>query len=249
MTSLTPRGPSLQGPRRQNSPEPYADLVARLVQLRRDLNDVTGSILRSAGIRVAPDGMTVESGMNVAGDLRSTGNTDIDGTLNVDATSTFGGDSTFHGSVVIDGDLAVPNGSISNEALQNPIEEGAIGYSASAFTVPTSATAVATRTMNIPAGFTQASVMVVVSFGVWNPTTTAGYFYGRATIDGTSGAGLPALVQPSGYGTVTTSAIRTLDNLTPGGQITVSATCNGPSGWGASASNVVNIDAIAIFRR
>ena len=229
--SLTPRGPNLQGPRRQNSPEPYADLVARLVRLHRDLNDVSGSLLRSAGIRVSPDGMNIESALNVLGAL------DVSGTLNVT------------GDAVFSGDLAVPNGSISNEALQNPIEEGAIGYSASAFTVPTSAAAVATRTMNIPAGFTQASVMVVVSFGVWNPTTTAGYFYGRATIDGTSGAGLPALVQPSGYGTVTTSAIRTLDSLTPGGQITVSATCNGPSGWGAAASNVVNIDAIAIFRR
>lgn len=232
-----------------HEPDGVKKLVGAVQRTAQQARDSTKNLLRTAGLFVSENGMRVESALVVNGDLNATGNTDIDGTLNVDATSTFGGDSTFHGSVVIDGNLAVPNGSISNEALQNPIEEGAIGYSASAFTVPTSATAVATRTMNIPAGFAQASVMVVVSFGVWNPTTTAGYFYGRATIDGTSGAGLPALVQPSGYGTVTTSAIRTLDNLTPGGQITVSATCNGPSGWGAAASNVVNIDAIAIFRR
>jgi len=226
-TSRTPQ--STEYPKTET--DGVKQLLGIIKGLKTELGEKTSNLFRTAGITITETLMTFANNVRVEGDLSATG------------TMTVTGDATFQGN------LAVPNGSISNEALQNPIEEGAIGYSASGFTVPTSAGAVATRTMNIPDGFTRASVMVVVSFGVWNPTATAGYFYGRATINGTSGAGLPALVQPSGFGTVTTSAIRTLDDLTPGGQVTVSATCNGPSGWGASVSNVVNIDAIAIFRR
>ncbi|WHP18846.1 hypothetical protein [Cellulomonas sp. ES6] len=216
-----------------------AALIARLAHVERTLAGITRgwSPLRQAGITVTEDGMTIDSSLTVDGDLMSTGDAAFGGTLQVT------------GDAVFSGDLAVPNGSISNEALQNPIEEGAIGYSTSNFAVTTTATAVATRTMNIPDGFTKASVMVIVSIGAWNQSASSGYLLGRATIDGSSGGAVQTGVGAGGYESVTASAIRTLEDLTPGGQITVQATCWATTNFGASTTNSVNIDAIAIFRR
>lgn len=195
-------------------------LVGRLRSVERTLEALTrGAPLRAAGISLDEDGMTIDSSLTV------------------------------DGSLLVTGDLAVPNGSISNDALQNPIEEGAIGYSTSGFTVPTSATAVATRTINIPDGFTRASIMVIVSIGAWNQSASSGYLLGRATIDGTSGGAVQTGVPAGGYESVTASAIRTLEGLTPGGQITVAATCWATATFGTSSTNAANIDAIAIFRR
>jgi hypothetical protein len=243
--SLTPRGPNLQGPRRQNSPEPYADLVARLVQLRRDLNDVSGSILRSAGIRVAPDGMTVESSMNVVGDLRSTGNTDIDGTLNVDATSTFGGDASFHGSVVIDGNLAVPNGSITNAALSNPVTSGiAAPGVGSGFATSTAYATKAATSIAVPAGYSQALVCAIgsVTFQDASPNR----FDTRVGIAGGYGAGLPNLANT--VGSTSEAHTRTLTGLA-GGSITLEVQCLSAVASGGQAANTATVTGFAIFFR
>ena len=82
--------PRLQGPRRQNSPQPYDDLVARLAKLRNDLSDLTGSILRSAGIAVSDMLMTITRSLRVEGTFESTSNAKIGGSLDVTADTTLG---------------------------------------------------------------------------------------------------------------------------------------------------------------
>lgn len=103
-------GPNLQGPRRQNSPEPYADLVARLVKLRQDINDLTGSILRSAGIRLTEALMTITRSLRVEGTFESTSNATIGGSLDVTADTALGGQVTLAGSMnVLGGTVDIAN--------------------------------------------------------------------------------------------------------------------------------------------
>lgn len=166
-------GPNLQGPRRQNSPEPYADLVARLVKLRQDVNDLTGSILRSAGIRVSPEGMTIESALDVLGSLDVSGTMAVGGTMNVT------------GDAVFSGDLAVPNGSITNAALENPVafDSGKAISAGNSMNLTVAEQTFCSLSFVVPVGYTRALVQGQGSIGVVNPMTVISSVAGRVYID------------------------------------------------------------------
>jgi len=145
---------SLQGPGSQNSPEPFADLVTRLKGLQRELGDVTNAVLRSAGIRVSPEGMSVESALAVLGAL------DVSG------------DATFSGDMRIEGTLSLPAGIIDNEALANPLELGANFGAASGFGLTGGSwVEVTSASITIPAGFTR---LQFVAAGMVNAVNSTG---------------------------------------------------------------------------
>ncbi len=146
--------------------------------------------------------------------------------------------------------LTLRGGIIGNDALTNPVNFGGIGYSATAFTVTSSSTAVVTRTITIPTGFTQAAIIGVSTAGAVNGSTGAGYLYIQTVINGTGGAVMPAYGGPSGgWAFVAASAMRTLSGLTTPGVITVTANLYASGAWGSNASNIANLDVICLFSR
>lgn len=145
--------------------------------------------------------------------------------------------------------LEKPTGTQYANAVGNMVEFGSIGKSTTAFAVPVTMGSVASGAIPIPAGYTTAAILGIVSVGAWNGSATGDYMYVQCLIDGSPGASLPVRAAASAYGTVGASAIRTLEGLTPGNTIDVAVQCAAASGWGANGSNIANIDVIALFRR
>jgi len=233
-------GPNLQGPRRQNSPEPYADLVARLVKLRQDVNDLTGSILRSAGIRLSETLMTITRNLRVEGTFTSTGAANIGGTMNVT------------GDAVFSGDLAVPNGSITNAALQSPVSFDTISGGNTSLSISTVEQTVVTLTLTVPAGYSRAFVSGQGYMGIVNPSGTAGSAAIRVYVSNGSVTNFSSrYYQSAGPGLdLSVSAGRQVDydGLVGGQTLTISMATIGVSNWGA-VSGGAYLNAFALFTR
>lgn len=165
---------SLQGPGRQNSPEAFSDLVHQLVSIKRELNDATSSLLRTAGIRVRPEGMTIERALEVLGSL------DVSGDLDVTGSATFSGDTTIGGNAAITGTLSLPAGIIDNEALASPVRMGSNWAYDEGFAIPTATwTSVANATIEIPQGFTRLQFTAVGMVNGRNSTASTQNMYVR----------------------------------------------------------------------
>lgn len=212
------------------------ELVRRLNEIERILRDLsTQPVLLHAS--TGHDGGT--PGIS----------TDINGLHAFDSTGTetvtiSGAD----GSVTIRGTLNLPNGSVNNAALVSPTQTGSSGSSGSNFATSTGAAVVATGAITVPAGFTQATVMVIAGAGAVNSTGAADFIYVSASINGAAGGERAMPAAAGGYGSSTASAIRTLSGLS-GGIITVAALVRTGAAWAASTSNLGNCDAIATFTR
>src|SRR5690625_4335105 len=88
------------GPRRHDEAG-LGRLLNRIKQLEQQVADLQrGAPLRSAGIRMSPDGLTVNSSLDVQGSLAATGD------------ASFSGDTEIGGRLVVDGDAEIsgPNG-------------------------------------------------------------------------------------------------------------------------------------------
>lgn len=103
-------GPKLWGRTRNNDPNPNSEIVQRFVDQSRRLNDMTGSILRSAGIAVSEALMTISRGLRVEGTFESTGTANIGGELNVTGPTELAGDAS------VTGDLRVTQGRVTIES-------------------------------------------------------------------------------------------------------------------------------------
>lgn len=156
-------------------------LLMRVEAIKRELRDATNGLLKAAGISVTPTGMTINSALNVTGDLNATGNTTVGGTMNVT------------GDAVFSGDLAVPNGSITNAALTSPTLPDArkAGSGTSSVMVTTTKGPFAIITYPVPAGFTKAQVIATSTLQASNSTAIETVINGDAGelvfTDGTSG--------------------------------------------------------------
>lgn len=223
------------------------DLPQRLAQIERSIRDLSTQpmLLNASTGQTGGKGLATDANglhlFNPSGVENVTLST-------VDGSATFAGNATFGGSVVINGNLSVPNGSISNAALQNPIQTGSSGSSGSNFATTTAGAAAATGAITVPAGFTQATIMVIAGAGAVNSTASGDFIYVSASINGLAGGERATPASAGGYGSSTASAIRTLTGLS-GGTITVGAVVRTGSIWAASGSNVANCDAIATFTR
>ncbi|MEQ4518251.1 hypothetical protein ABLI39_02650 [Pseudarthrobacter sp. B907] len=153
------------------------------------------------------------------------------------------------GSVTIRGTLNLPNGSINNAALVNPIQPGSAGLSDPGHAYTTTSTVYAQQSIAVPAGFTQALVFLGVSGGAWNNTAAYDYLYVAGDINGSAGGSTPQGAAGSSYGSASAFAIRTLSGLS-GGSITVGCRIwTGAAGWAANGSNIANTNAIVQFLR
>lgn len=157
---------------------------------------------------------------------------------------------TFGGSVVINGNLSVPNGSISNAALQNPLTSGSAGYTASNQSFNTASTVYGTQSVTVPSGFTSALVMNGVSGGGTNSSASGDYIYVSSDINGTAGGETPTYAAAGFYASASAFGIRTLSGLTGGATITVGVRVRtGSASWAANGANIVNVNALVLFYR
>ena len=157
---------------------------------------------------------------------------------------------TFGGSVTISGNLSVPNGSISNAALQNPLQPGSAGLSQTNFATTTAGAIYAQQTLTVPSGYTQCLIMNGVSAGAWNNTTSGDYLYVSADINGSPGGETAQFAAGPGFGSASAFAIRTLTGLSGGQTFTVGTRVrSGAAAWAANTSTFANTNALALFLR
>lgn len=129
------------------------------------------------------------------------------------------------GSLIVTGDLSVPNGSINNDALANPVT-GATGTgSASSVTLTTTAGVYAPVNFTVPNGFTRAQVMGVSA--MYAGGVVASILQCR--IHGSDGPEMYAFTNAA-YANATASNARSLSGLTPGGTLTVSSVARTSTG-------------------
>jgi hypothetical protein len=205
-----------------------------LVDLRRQINDLAGSILKSAGIDVSPDGMTINSALDVLGAL------EVSGTLNVT------------GDAVFAGNLAVPNGSISNDALENPILPGIITGSGSGFGMAGGGyESKAAATLTVPDGFTQALVLANGGVSIANTSGQDGRTIDSRVLIGGSGGFVNSArnVGISIIGTVATNHSALLTGLTDGQTLTVAVQATVSSAWAASGINSAGVNGVVLWLR
>jgi hypothetical protein len=225
--------------------------AATLRRIAEQARENARNLLRSAGITISDALMTVSRSLRVEGDLSSTGSTQIGGTLDVDATSVFDGDSTFHGSVVIDGDLAVPNGSIDNAALANPVLPAAFsgsgaGFATGAFTWETKGTS----SIVVPPGFTKAIVSANGYARVTNTSGASGFLMVRPMIQGVAGnEGIVPQISALSYGAESTNMSVLLNNLTPGDAVTAACQVATSQPWGADSGNLARVSGTVTWFR
>lgn len=248
---------SLQGPGRQNSPEPFADLLARLEQMRRELGDLTSSVLKSAGIRVSDQGMTIQSALDVDGSLDVSGPATVSGALGVSGAATFSGNTTIGGNAAITGTLSLPAGIIDNDALANPVEADSANQSSSGMAFTGTMTEYTTKVYSVPAGFTRAIIFGAGSGGLSNGSGSTAYFFTQTfawspTTGASAWGSISQAVIPAGTVGTVASNIATVLTLTgaPGQTIEVytkaAVTGASPS---ADPGNFVGVGAVAIYTR
>jgi hypothetical protein len=193
---------------------------------------------------------TVNGPLAVHGTAAFDGATTVGGTLGVTGTATFSGDTSIGGNAAITGTLSLPNGIVDNAALANPIVQGFNGASAVAFALSTASAAKASGNIVVPAGFTQAVVLVTVDASCQNTSAGADFLYVSAYAAGGSGGEAYAAVAAGGYGSVSASAGQLVTGLVGGGNLAFSVHCHTSVGsWTSAAGNIANANAMALFLR
>jgi len=164
--------------------------------------------------------------------------------------STADGSATFNGPVKIGGTLDLPAGIIGNDALANPILTDTASNYLSSYAITTATTVRASITLTVPTGFTQAVVIANASAMGYNNTAASDYLYVQAVVQGVGGGELYSAAG-AGLGVGLASPFHTtLTGLTDGQTITVSITTRTSTAtWAASASNMANIYATALYLR
>jgi hypothetical protein len=171
---------------------------------------------------------------------------------------TVDGELDVTGAMVVGGTLSLPNGIINNDALTSPTKPDAVYFYSSNFALNTTSTALASRTITVPAGFTSAVVSLTARVYANNPNTTGGingtggdYLYGKATIDGADCFSLPVVVLGSGSSGVSVSSFSVVKTgLTPGSTFVVSVVGNTYLlSWTANVVNIAEVSGIITWYR
>lgn len=228
------------------SPEPgngMRRLVDRVRRLEASVRALRGAApLRAAGIELDEDGMTIGTSLSVTGDLDASGSSTIGGTMRVT------------GDAVFEGDLAVPNGSIKNEALANPLVPDSAYNSAAEFTITTTDQTICSATVTVPSGFTKCYATALGSIFAMNSTTALDYLRARVYVDapGQSWWGarpLTVLGPNNGSSNLSPTRIATLTGLNAGEQVTFRLVARTDFQTLQSVWNFATIDAGAVFFR
>lgn len=219
-----------------NQPGSPASVVGGEDWLVRKVQDLEAQVreLRAAN-PFAPMGMIPKPGL-----------VEFQGAIQTDSSAT----STFNGSVIINGDLSVPNGSISNAALANPIVPLAQHAGTSGFGLATGANAtLLTTTINVPSGCSQALVFAAGVLHAYNNNASADDAYGVVSIAGTTvGASSQGTAASGADLSLPATATKLITGLGASFDVSMLGS-SGVSGWAANGVNFINLDVFAIFLR
>lgn len=217
------------------------DLTQRLNQIERNVHDLATQpvLLHASTGQDGGQGLSTDKNglhlFNPAG-------------VEVATLSTIDGSATFGANVIINGNLSVPNGSISNTALQNPLNTGSVGGSTSGFATTSSVTQQCLLTITVPTGYTKATVLCNAAVSVVNSTASADYLYVSAYAGSGSGGETVAYTPAGAEAGATASAINTFTGLS-GGTITVASQVRTGAAWASSGANIANTNAVVFFTR
>ncbi|MDQ0241152.1 hypothetical protein [Arthrobacter bambusae] len=164
--------------------------------------------------------------------------------------STIDGSANFNGNVNINGNLSVPNGSISNAALQAPVSPLAAHADASAFALYTGANVELARiTVTVPAGFTKAAISATAIMNARNTTGSLDSAYLTCTING-AGNGWSAQVDAAaGNVAHLTKVITGILNPVGSTFYITAAASSGLATWTVDSAKALNLDAMILFYR
>jgi cytoskeletal protein CcmA (bactofilin family) len=250
-----------------NLPAGEDHVMRRLADIERRMREMQAAdILKPAGLQARPNGMTVFGELDVSGPLAVTGPATIGGTLGVTGpttisntlgTTTLGattgvtGALNVSGPMAVTGTLSLPAGIINNAALAEPVKPGTGYGSAANFAVTTTATAVASITATVPAGFSQAMVFAAGRVYAINGTATADALYTRVKIAADTQYGSPTGVGANGgYATSVAANAALVTGLTGGGTFTIAILTQSTNGtWAANAANAADISATILWLR
>lgn len=214
-------------------------VIRRIQDLERQVKELSAAnVFGLTGIRPKDGGTDFEGYVNINGD----------GTIN--GPLTVNGDSAINGSMSINGPLFLQPGSIENDALTSPIEVGQASAAETNFGTALTDQDRAVTTIAIPAGYTRALVMCVVTAGVMSSATTIDYLFLSASINGFKSRELYSLAEPGQAAPpITTSKSSLLTGLS-GGVITLAAAIHSQgNAWAVNVSSRAYVEAQAIFLR
>lgn len=215
-------------PGQAGSQFPSEDALVRRVQdLERTVQQLAAANqLATAGISAVPDGIIVNGSETVNGPL------------------------TINGVATITGALNLPAGIIGNDALASPVDVGQTSASETNFGTALTDEDRAVTTIAVPAGYTRALVLCIVTAGVISSAGTIDFLFLSASINGAKSRELYSQAPAGGAAPpITTSKSSLLTGLS-GGVITLAAAVHSQSNaWSANASSRAYVEAQAIFLR
>jgi hypothetical protein len=212
-------------------------LALRVTRLEQRMNNV----LAHTGLSVPAQGVT-----------------QVDGTLDVLGTENVSGNLTVTGDLTVSGTLALPNGSVNDAWLTNPVRGDSAYASASNFALTTTGTTpLVSQSWYTPAGFTTADVLIAGRVFAVNSTAGLDYLYARSRVyvpaTGVTGygTGLPLAVSASGGSGLNSSPISIkVENLTDGQEIRLEIQgWTNTAGWAANSSNTADVAGQIIWTR
>ena len=229
-------------PGQAGSQFPSEDALVRDVKdIKRDVQQLAAANpLGTAGIRAIDGGIIVEGTMEVQGSETVSGKLDVTG------------NADFSGSVVINGDLSVPNGSINNAALSDPIVPAAYHADIQNISVAAGPNVEKLRIdVPVPAGYSRALVSLTATMNMLNNSGSTDNIYLGANINGTSpGWSASATGAPGAEVSLSNTVTLLVDGLAGGTFPLTGKTGSDTQTWAASgSSSVMNLNATVLFLR
>ena len=217
-------------------------LIRRIKDLERAVQQLSSANqLAPAGIRAIDNGIVVQGTMEVQGSET------VSGTLDVT------GNADFSGSVVINGDLSVPNGSINNDALQAPVYPAFYHADIQNISITSGPNVeILGADVAVPAGYTQALVMLTVTMNMTNNSASTDLAYVGANINGVSPGWASTASATVGQAiSLNNTVVSLVTGLTGGGSFRLTGKASsGSNTWpAAGTSNVMNLNATVQFLR
>lgn len=154
-----------------------------------------------------------------------------------------------NGNTLIEGNLSVPNGSITNAALNAPVYPQIAHAQAANFALTTTATEYVRATISVPVGYSQALVFASISANARNKNTVQDFLGGYVDIFGKN-SGLDSVADGSpGYSIgIANCGSALLTSL--GSSFWVRGMLySGAKSWAADSFNAINVDAMVLFLR
>lgn len=154
------------------------------------------------------------------------------------------------GGFNVTGTIGLPDNSIGNAALAQPLQISA-GYADSdGFTLTTTDQDFCTVTLTVPTGYTAATIIATGTVNTYNTNAASDYLWAQAFINTTGGRRMFALMQAtSGPAALTVNRETQLTGLTSGQVITCKLVLSSQVASVTSTSNGASMNATAFFTR